>query len=390
VPASATEVRVHRLFDGAPILAPTQRAWESGVTFNAAATFLPHGPGNDAIINSLAAANLYRDRRLCDGVVAIHYRARPRNDPGRLFTRSYIGLALFTPGFELLYRFPEPVLSPDPDPEQPDSSGVEDPRITRIGDVFHMVYCGSSIDTSNKWAMTLCGATSYDLLNWKKTGPLKINYRDRDRRSKVDGKALENLPWMRPASDCVCNKDGVVLPDRINGQRYLLHRPMLGEMSNWAMHLACTTDSVADQWHDCGPILHAMPKGDFVESWVGAGDVPLSLGDNRYLTIAHTGNLAADKSRLYVLDALVLNFDRFKPEAPESIIESRLDGFMVPATQCEIEGPYPDSVGNVLFSCGSFLRDGELYIVYGGGDTYLMAARVNLAELLSVMKPASV
>jgi len=57
---------------------------------------------------------------------------------------------------------------------------------------------------------------------------------------------------------------------------------------------------------------------------------------------------------LYTLDALVLNFNDFDPKHPERVVESRLDRLMTPQTRWETEGPYPDSVGNVLFSCGRF------------------------------------
>lgn len=388
--SSESAVRVHRLFDGMPILAPTQRTWESGVTFNAAVTYLPPDQLSNEIINGLATASLYHDRRLSEGVVAIHYRSRPRTDPGRVLTRSYVGLALFTPDLELLYRFPEPVLSPDPDPTHPDACGVEDPRITRIGNDFHMIYCGSGLDVEGRWLGSLCAATSTDLLTWTKSGPLKINYREEDKKARFDNTYFDNMPGLKGSKLGTSNKDGVLLPGRIDGRLYLLHRPMFGRMSNWSMNLAYTTGSITDQWTDIGPIMRSVQDERFIESWVGAGDVPLSLGEGRYLTITHTGNLAGDGLRYYTLDAVVLNFNRFDPENPESIVESRLNGFMVPTTPCEIEGPYPDSVGNVLFSCGSFERDGELYIIYGGGDTFLMAAKVNLAELLAAMQPAPV
>jgi len=81
----------------------------------------------------------------------------------------------------------------------------------------------------------------------------------------------------------------------------------------------------------------------------------------------------------------VLNFNDFDPKNPERVVESRLDRLMTPQTRWEIEGPYPDSVGNVLFSCGAFERNGEIYVIYGGGDTYVMAARLNKAEVLAAM-----
>src|SRR5438046_8303813 len=122
-------MRRHR--EGAPILAPTDRWWENGVTFNAAVTYLPATEANRALLTRLLVGTVYYGDKSRDGLVAVHYRARPKSDPGFLITRSYVGLALFTPQLELLYRYPEPVVSPDGNKNDPDYLGVEDPRVTR-------------------------------------------------------------------------------------------------------------------------------------------------------------------------------------------------------------------------------------------------------------------
>ena len=134
----------------------------------------------------------------------------------------------------------------------------------------------------------------------------------------------------------------------------------------------------------CSAPSHAS---EFVDAWVGAGAVPIDLGDGRFLEIFHTGHRAADGSRLYTMGAVVFNFNEFDESDPASLIESRLDHFMIPETKWEIEGPYPDSVGNVLFSCGAYERNGEIVILYGGGDTYVMAAKVRKSELLASLAP---
>ena len=133
-----TDIQIRRHFDGSPILAPTDRWWENGVTFNAACTYVPQTPENQKLITRLLAGSVMQHKNLGDGVVAVHYRARPKTDPGYLITRSYVGLALFTPDLELIYRYPEPVLSPDSDKAYPDYLGAEDPRITLNGDKFVM------------------------------------------------------------------------------------------------------------------------------------------------------------------------------------------------------------------------------------------------------------
>jgi beta-1,2-mannobiose phosphorylase / 1,2-beta-oligomannan phosphorylase len=81
----------------------------------------------------------------------------------------------------------------------------------------------------------------------------------------------------------------------------------------------------------------------------------------------------------------VLNFAQLDAARLESIVESRFDHFMRPETPWETEGPYPDSVGNVLFTCGAYVHGGVIRILYGGGDSYVLAADVSKAELLAAL-----
>src|SRR5688572_24356798 len=116
-------VPVERLNGGEPLIKPLGDGWEGGVTFNSAAVFLERSPGNDPLIRGLLATAALDDPRLKDGVVALHYRARPRTDPGYRWNRSYVGLALFTPELTPLRRLPEPVIPPGERPQDPDYLG---------------------------------------------------------------------------------------------------------------------------------------------------------------------------------------------------------------------------------------------------------------------------
>ena len=184
--------------------------------------------------------------------------------------------------------------------------------------------------------------------------------------------------------NAVNNKDGVLFPETLDGRYLLLHRPMRGAMNGWAMHLAIS-DTLTGPWHDCGQVLDACRHEKARASWTGAGSVPIPLGDRRYLTIFHTGHLLRDGRREYDLDAAILNFNHFDPANPAAVVEARLDRLMVPETACELFGPYTDSVANVLFTCGSYRYRDDLYILYGGGDTFVMSARVNLHALLDAL-----
>ena len=380
---ATTALRIRRVRGGEPILAPAGESWERGVTFNAAVVLLGQSPTDRDLSRRLLRAARAEGSDQQD-LVAVLYRARPRSDPGYLLNRSRAGLALFDSEMKLVHRFPKPVLEPDSQTEADDYLGVEDPRITRIGERFVMVYCGCGFEAPKDWRGTLCVAESSDLLKWEKRGAMAIVYAAPDRGKGFDQTYFDNLSAVQGAGGHVNNKDGALFPDPVDGWHYLLHRPMVGPISSWAIHLA-RSRSVYGQWEDLGPIMRALPKPDYVDAWIGAGAPPLSLGDERYLEIYHCGHRAAHGTRLYTLGAAVLDMKRLEPNDPKRIIESRLDHFLSPQTHWEVEGPYPDSVGNVVFTCGAFEREGRIFIIYGGGDTYIMAASVDKAELLTAL-----
>ncbi len=357
---------VERCNQGEPIIAPTNNWWETGVTFNAAAIYLEPLPENDLVIRTLLPMRPLNDPELAKGVVAIHYRARPETDPGSSFVRSFIGLALFTPDLKPLYRFQEPVIYPSPDLDGYDHYGVEDPRITRLDGTFYMVYCGVMPDPVTIYRAVLCLARSTDLLHWEKLGP------------------------MRGDINRTYNKDGVLFPDQIDGKYYLLHRPSWNGLpqGDFAIHLA-VNDSLAGEWRDCGQIMHSWPNPLFAECWIGAGSVPMHMADRRYAAIYHTGNYYHNRvDREYDLDAAMIDFDHFDPSWPASIVTARLEHLMTPETPAELHSHSALQVGNVLFACGSYEYNGDIYIVYGGADTYTLAAHVSKPILFTALEQA--
>ena len=350
-----------RLNGGKPILAPTEREWECGVTFNSAAVYLDPTEQNRPLIDGLLRVTTADDARLADGMVALHYRARPRQNTKWRITRSYVGLALCTPAMELLERYDEPVVCPGENRDDVDYLGIEDPRITRFGDWFYMVYCGPMPVDDNYIRAQICMARSRDLIHWEKLGPVAGGV------------------------NVMSNKDGVLMPDAMEGYYFLLHRPMMGTASQYGIHLAIS-DALDGSWLNCGRVMRAEPDLSCQVSWMGAGNVPIPLGSGRYLAINHTGNLLSDGQREYHLDAALLNMNRFEPNDPAAILEARIDRILTTETDWEIQAPFSDSVANVVFSCGTYVYGQDLYVVYGGGDTFILAARTNLANLVEQLE----
>ena len=370
---------VERLFGGEPILSPRGDGWESGVTFNAA----------DVLVTdpaTVAALTLRPASEFPDGVVALHYRARPLTDPGYHWTRSSVGLSVHAPDLTPIRRLDSPVLSPGDHQDALDGLGCEDPRVAMLGGEMRMVYCGSRLSPEGEWRGSLMGARSRDGIAWTKTGFL-TGSDEIEREGGFDARYFDNMGGLEADPDAVCDKDGVLFDRRIGGRVFLLHRPMVGPMDTWAVHLA-SADEPEGPYTDHGPLYRATPDPQATESWVGAGGVPVPLGEGRFLMVGHTGHRLAAGERRYVLDAFLLDFARFDPARPEGIVVGRLDAFMVPETPFEIHGPFPDSVGNVIFSCGNHVHDGWLYIVYGGGDSFTLGARVRLDELVAAIPEA--
>jgi predicted GH43/DUF377 family glycosyl hydrolase len=128
---------LHRISES-PILKPQGNGWESAGTFNPAVV-------------------------LHDGQFTILYRAQNRNGTSRL------GYAESADGIHFSRR-PDPVLSPETDYEK--DGGVEDPRLTKFGDLYYLTYTGY-----NKKDAQLCLATSKDLLHWKRKGVILPAYK---------------------------------------------------------------------------------------------------------------------------------------------------------------------------------------------------------------------
>jgi predicted GH43/DUF377 family glycosyl hydrolase len=181
------------------------------------------------------------------------------------------------------------------------------------------------------------------------------------------------------------NKDGVLFPDRLEGKAVLLHRPMEGDIQNWSTSIA-VADRPEGPYSDCGRVYESDRRAEYLKSWSGAGAVPIKVREGVYLSIEHTGNFLPGKKRKYVLDALLYDFNRGNLSEPESLVSGRINDFMRPETDFEVYGPFPESVANVVFTCGAYVHEGWLYMVYGGGDSYILAARVWLGELLEAIK----
>ena len=157
-------------YPGNPILGPNPNAnWESAYLYNPAAIVI-------------------------DDRVWLLYRAQNKS------LISSIGVAWSDDGYNFT-RYTKPVLYPT---EPYETHGTEDPRVIRVNGTFYAAYTGYDGTLAR-----LCMATSTDLVNWEKHGPIlpdctDVNYR-------------WDLPINAYTSRTGWSKSGAIIPEKING-----------------------------------------------------------------------------------------------------------------------------------------------------------------------------
>jgi predicted GH43/DUF377 family glycosyl hydrolase len=255
-----------------------------------------------------------------NGLFHMLYRARGVDRVSR------IGYAVSRDGFDWL-RLDRPVLEPATEQE---AKGVEDPRITRIGDTFYMCYTAWS---GTLWQIAL--ARSQNLITWERMG--------------------FPLPGER-------NKDAALFPEKIKGRYCMFHRR---EPDIW---IAYSDDLL--HWNDHQIVMRPRP-GAWDRVKIGANGPPLKT-DAGWLFLYH--GFAEDM--VYKLGVALLDL-----EDPAVVLKRQGEPILEPAEEWERHGDVP----NVVFSCGQVMTDEALYVYYGGADTAIGVATADKDENLDFL-----
>ncbi|MGI6674109.1 MAG: glycosidase [Limnochordia bacterium] len=299
--------RLRRLADQ-PVLAPiTANPWERAAVFNCAAV-------------------------LHEGRVHLIYRAAdkdfavlrcPKPEEALKFTSSF-GLAVSDDGIEFT-REPQPLFQGEGEQE---AWGVEDPRVSKIGDTFYMVYTAFGGRSWEDHRIAL--ASSPDLRTWQRRG------------------VLLDEP----------NKDGALLEDMYDGRYLLFHRRV--------PHIWTAVSPDLKNWHDHKILMETIPGWEGLKIGIAGPPVATRQG---YLMIYH----AVDKKNTYRLGAALLD-----GEDPTKVVRRLPEPILEPELEWEKVGHVP----NVVFSCGQVVKDGFLYVYYGAADQVIGVAGIELDEVV--------
>lgn len=324
------------------ILAPTELAFESKCVFN---------PG------------VYQDGN------NVHILYRALDDK----YMSSFGYARLEGPTKVVERWTKPF---DVAKFQYEKKGIEDPRITKIGDTFYVLYVAH--DGRNAVIAYMYGK---DLFNLKRGGVIspRISYR----------KAVKLFGYSQLKDDyyffdsfyekfgdkniLVWEKDGVLFPEKINGKFAMLHRVLPDIQLAKCKDLREFKDN--NYWHDHLQHLgkHVVLEGrhGFEARHIGAGAPPIKTKDG-WLIIYHAVE-PRNGGRIYYAGAALLDLKN-----PQKAIARLPYPFFAPKEEWECEG----HVNNVVFPTGTSIFNNRLYIYYGTSDTYVAVASVNLESLL--------
>jgi predicted GH43/DUF377 family glycosyl hydrolase len=252
------------------------------------------------------------------------YRAQDAKGTSRL------GIATSRDGIAFL-REPDPVLLPEAEYEL--HGGVEDPRLVKIGGIFHLTY--TAYDRTDA---QLALATSTDLRHWERRGVIM-----------PANKGRWNVKW---------TKAGAILDEPVKG-RYWMYYMADARSGSDQMGVACSEDRL--HWTEMldAPVLARRP-GFFDSRVVEPGPPPVMTPEG--ILLVYNG---AD-DRLVYRTGWVL-FDR---EDPTRVVARSDTPVFEPQRGWELRGQVP----NVVFVEG-LVREGNRWLFYyGGADQHVGVA----------------
>lgn len=299
-------------FPANPIISPSSNWWETLATFNPGATTI-------------------------DNKVVVLYRAIGGDNLSRF------GLAISDDGYKF-QRFSDPIFEADVNNTY-ERLGVEDPRITKIGDTYYICYTAPSVYPAQTYR------TSQFAPSLSHPAPWRV------RPSLITTKDFKTFDRHGFLLD-IDSKDAALFPEKINNRFCLLYRPY--------PNLYITFSDDLKTWID--QKIFIQPREGFWDSErVGVGSAPIKT-DKGWLLFYHGTN----QNQEYILGILLLDL-----LDPTKILYRSPEPILKPEETYEKVGVTP----NVVFTCGAIEKDGKYFVYYGGADKVIGLATIDKNEI---------
>ncbi|UMB54191.1 glycoside hydrolase family 130 protein [Lutibacter sp. A64] len=216
-----------------------------------------------------------------------------------------------------------------------ESYGIEDCRVSKIEDIYHLTYTMVSVN-----GVGVGLRTTKDWKNFEKKGMIFSPH----------------------------NKDCAIFEEKINGKYYALHRPSSPELGGNYIWLAESPDAIHWGNHKC---IAKTRQGKFDSKRLGAGAAPIKT-EKGWLEIYHG---ATEKNR-YCLGVILLDL-----EDPSKVISRSEEPIMEPSAVYELTGFF----GEVIFTNGHKVNGDLINMYYGAADEFVGLATFSIKEILKTL-----
>lgn len=324
-----------------------------------------------------------------NGIEHMFYRAVAKDGV------SSIGYAKIIKG--KIERFDKPVLFPT---ESYDIKGVEDPRVTKISNIYYMLYTAFNGEDAR-----IAYAVSKNLKDWEKKGIISPNIPVVEARKLVRIKKYRDK-WKHQeiygAHICLWNKDAVLFPEKINGKFVMLHRLLpdiqivkfksFSELKNdnfWRKYIE-NLGKDKDK-------ISLYRRYDWESEHIGAGAVPIKT-KRGWLLIYHGVELQDKGFLLNLFNRIYYNVESILGrlenkrlpliyhagavlldlKRPEIEVARLKEPLFSPKHNWEKEG----DISDVVFPEGAVVEGDKLKIYYGCSDSRIGLAELSLKKLL--------
>jgi predicted GH43/DUF377 family glycosyl hydrolase len=214
--------------------------------------------------------------------------------------------------------------------------GIEDPRFTTIDGVYYIMYTAYS-----EYGTRIALAKTEDFFHY------------------------ERIALVSETG----NKDGILFPERINGEYVRLDRPIgKGVGSMWVSYSKNLVD-----WGKSEILM--TPRDGMWDSYrIGASVLPIRTRHG-WLEIYH-GVKMTSAGPIYRIGTVLMDL-----EQPHKVVARCNKPILSPREDYERIG----DVGNVAFACGAVVEDtGEIKVYYGAADTCICVATAELENLIDI------
>ena len=178
-----------------------------------------------------------------------------------------------------------------------------------------------------------------------------------------------NWKWERPILVTPAgfdDKDTCLFPNKLKGGYFILHRVGNEICGDYFKTLNFKNESVKKCIRIIGPRINSW---DSAKVGITAPPIKTKYG---WLLLYH----GVSKHSIYRIGALLLDL-----KDPAIVLARSTDPIFEPVEQYEREGV----VDNVVFPCGMVVRNKLLYIYYGGADTVVGVATMELEIILKAL-----